>query len=113
MKFLIAIALLFTHSCAFAAPFAVFPCQSGTPKPTECRMKVGAVSSTVPPHTGATSGSVFCVVDLTGSTGSVAVTATPANDWGAGPTATGTANMVDFSPPAALGAMQVLPEKPQ
>ena len=112
MRALLAL-LLAAAGLAQAAPFAVWPCKTGTPAPTECRVKVGAVSSTTPPHTGTTSGKLFCVSDLSGRTGTLSVEAVAANAWGAAPAVTGTVNMSDFAAPAALDAMQVLPALPQ
>jgi len=109
----LAVVLMCAVGAAQAAPFAVFPCKAGTPAPSECRMTVGAVTATTPPHTGATSGKLFCVTDLAGRTGTVTVTAIPANGWGAASAVTGTANMADYAAPATLDAMQVLPTLPQ
>lgn len=105
--------LLFVHSCAFAAPpYLLLPCQSGTPEPSECRCKLGSDATVVlTPHTDGT-GKRYCYCELGGKTGSVAWTVTPANGWGPGPAATGTTDMAQFLPPAALGAATVVPALP-
>lgn len=83
MKVLAAVALSMFSTVTFGACIAIFPCKTGSPPPTECRMKVGAVTSTVPPHKGPTSGKYWCAVDVPSGTATT-VESTPANAMGAG-----------------------------
>ena len=106
--------LMLGGSRVFAAPpYLLLPCAPGTPAPTECGCKFGTDPTVLmTPHTDAT-GKKYCYCELGGKTGSVAWTVTPANLWGPGPNATGTVDMTQFAPPAALGAATVVPALPQ
>ena len=62
MRLLIALILVFTHSCAFAAPFGIIKCATGTPTPTKYTMAVnGGSMSDVPVHVGADQAVYFLV----------------------------------------------------
>lgn len=110
MKLLLCTALLLSHF-ASAAPFALAPCPSGSPTPTECRCSVNGGAAVVkPPHTAGST--TYCYCDLAALTGTVSLTLTAVNSWGSSAPRAGSLNMLDYAAPAQLGTISVVPALP-